>query len=264
MAVEHKTKKSNRWNAWSGDLEDLRRISRIYKGLADQRGGTIADTYVPLYPLSSVNLEARRTEIREAWQAYAIVIDRDDEIRGPVADVLGALDRRSVTSIEFTQKGEHTQHDEQFSLKFSRNPDYNEDIVTLRITSGDQGWARQALAQLTEEVEKGVPRWAWWRSISGSLLSWCIVLLSTALLIIAGSRSVGVVTTVGWLPTVIGSGLTGLLVAFWSQTPRIRNWMLPPLEITSEVGSTGARRLAGLALIILGLPIGILVNILSP
>jgi hypothetical protein len=132
------------------------------------------------------------------------------------------------------------------------------DPVTLAVKSGDQGWARQVLTSLSEEVEKGVPRWAWWRSPAGGAILGAItalIALAVTLLVVPASVGMPFRLLVG-----LGMGVAAQVIVGRS---KFINWFLPPLEVASQGGSSGGRRLAGLGLLLLSVPIGILVNLLT-
>jgi len=261
MAVQHRTKKENKWWAWSGELDDLRRIGSVFRDLVEQRKSAIlneldrgredsADASVASY-------ERRRTEFSEKWCASASLHDGDDQIDGSIAEVLDELDRRSSTRLEFSSTGMYTAAaGEELRVVFSRLSYIH--AVYLTVRSGDQGWARQVLTLLSEEIEKGVPKWAWCRSIWGHILIFLVV--NTVCVVSASFLLPPLLTSIPRVVIASGILVTAQIVV---SLPGVMRWFFPPFEVTSQAGSSGGRHLAVLGVVLLGVPIGIIVNLLT-
>ena len=258
--MQHRTKKENKWWAWSGELDDLRRIGSVFRDLVAQRGSTILNEFdrgrEDSADPSVASHERRKTEFSEKWRASASLHDGDDQIDGSIAEVLDELDRRSATRLEFSSTGMYAAAaGEELRVVFSRSSYIQ--AVHLKVRSGDQGWARQVLTLLSEEIEKGVPKWAWCRSLWGRIL---ISLVVTVCLVSALFLLPPLLTSIP--RAVIASGII-LTVQIVVSSPGVVRWFFPPFEVTSQAGSSGGRRLAVLGVVLLSVPIGIIVNLLT-
>jgi hypothetical protein len=278
MPVQHRTTRKNHWLAWSGELDDLRRIGRIFSELVQRRKESLdAELDTNNEPGSTEGpAEQWRRAVLQNFAPVATLEDGDDRIVGPVDDVLAELDRRSVSELALKTETDGyalSMVHEGVDLTFRRKVGslYDHESVTLEISSRDQGWARQTLTQLTEEIEKGVPRWAWFRSkagraiigltvaIAGVLTFYSLVSIPDQLSLWGTPLSSQIVLTIRLAAVVAPPALLGYLAA----SNAAIDWFMPRFEVTSQASSTGGRRLAGLGLLVLSIPIGILVNLIS-
>lgn len=259
MAVQHKTTKKNQWTAWSGELEDLRRLGQSFTELVSKHGVALLASYEESHahewPETS---ERQKKEFEDRWRAFAELRDGDDQIEGAVDEVLAELDRRSAVSLELSATSAYTALcGEEIKLVFHRNAVRY--AVSLEVKSGDQGWARQVLTLLSEQIEKGVPkRWAWCRTPWGhSAIGTAVFAVAYVLVQILLPSSLTLLPR-----TLIATGIS-LLLEVIVLLKGVLDWFFPPFEVTSRAGSSGGRRLAGLGLLLLSVPIGILVNLLT-
>jgi hypothetical protein len=263
MAVRHQTTKENTWSAWSGELEDLRRIGRLFSSLVEQRRAplwaAISGEYVvnPETPGAESVAERRKADFDRRWKAVATLQDGDDQIEGPINEVLAELDPRTISRLEFSATSHYIgAAGDAIGLTFNKENLFQP--VVLDVRSSDQGWARQALTSLSEEIERGVPKWARWRSFLGKMgvsVAICLVVYLIATILLPSSLHT-------WIRTLTASAIA-IAVALVATSFRSLDWFLPPFEVRSQGTSTGGRRIAGLALLLLSVPIGILVNILT-
>jgi hypothetical protein len=169
--------------------------------------------------------------------------------------VLAELDPRSFTRIEFNaiSAGTAVPGDGLVLVFNTRNGDFP---VSLSAHSSDAGWARQALSSLSEEIDKGVPRWAPVRSMWGrSIVAVVVGLIAWALALAILPSTITALNKI--IAAVIVGGIVGLALG------RAFDWFFPPLEVTTQGSNAGTRRLAGLGLLVLSVPLGILVNLLT-
>jgi hypothetical protein len=257
VSVRRKTTKDHAWRAWSGDPAELRRVGAIFSDLVDQRRAPLWATYEPSPDALPVTLERHASEFQAQWRAVAKLRDGDDEIEGPIEAVLAELDPRSFCRIEFVamSAGTAVPADGLVLVFNARNQSFP---VSLSAHSSDAGWARQALALLSEEIDKGVPRWAPLRSFRGTmmvgLIVWAAVYALMLLVLPSAWSTVDRTTLAGIVSVVAGVGV---------QHARISNWFFPPLEVTTAGGNSGTRRIAGLGGLLLTVPLGVLVNLLT-
>ncbi|WP_448623568.1 hypothetical protein [Geodermatophilus sp. URMC 64] len=260
MSVRHKTTKTNTWLAWSGELNDLRRIGRLFTSVVEDRGPALWASYEAEnldVASSSIDGGWRKEDFDKRWRASAKLQDGDDEIEGPIDEVLAELDPRTIDRLEFSATSDHTViPGDAIALVFNRGNSYSP--ISLVVRSSDHGWARQVLSSLSEEVEKGVPRWARWRSIAGrAAISWATYVAVYVLLLLI------LPTALAPLPRQIIAIGAGIVVAFAAASSRSLDWLLPPFEVRSQGTSTGGRRITALALLLVSVPVGVLVNVLT-
>jgi len=257
MTVRHKTSKSNAWPAWSGELEDLRRIGRLFESLIEQRRPDLWASHDDQADESPTLKEWRKQRFEEGWRAVAELQDADDQVEGGIEEVLAELDPRSLARLTLRASSDETLVPGDgiapvLNARSESNP------VRLSVNSSDQGWARQALSALSEEIAKGVPKWGRWRSASGRMTLSVVVFLFvnfTGLMLFYSSAQ--------GLVRAAACSAIGIIAGLIVHSTRVINWFLPPLEVTSQAGSTGARRLAGLGALLASVPIGILINLLT-
>jgi hypothetical protein len=127
--------------------------------------------------------------------------------------------------------------------------------VQINVQSSDLRWTRLTLAELSEEIEKGVPWWAWLRSTIGVLLTSAVAFSGAIVAIwqlIGENRQENLI----WLTTFLMTPMA-LLVGLAGKW-----WLLPAFEVTPvDGGTSGGKRIAYWAAILLSVPIGIAVNI---
>ena len=231
-ALEHKVSRSRRWQAWAGDLEDLMKLGRTLEEAAHQLD--------PDWPGIS-----------------ATVVEGTDHISGPIGDVVSSIDRRSASSVSFAVASE-MRHLYDFLSATVGKEGYQQG-ASVNVSSSNTAWARQTFARLSEEVEKGVPRWAllrtpWGRRLVG--VAGGLAMFSALALALAGLTRVAVV-----YPASAGAGLA---TAWLLTRRRTIDWLFPAFEILGPGGtSTGSRRLATLISLAASVVVGIIVNLMT-
>ena len=88
--------------------------------------------------------------------------------------MLEELDRRTVKSVKISTN--FPGYEEMVSLVFQKGDSYDNYGVRLDIESTNPGWAKQCLAQLSDEVDKSVPKWSFFLSIKGRVFALVVVL----------------------------------------------------------------------------------------
>ncbi|WP_147457835.1 hypothetical protein [Micromonospora sp. BL1] len=104
------------------------------------------------------------------------VVDRYEEVFGKIDPVLDEMDRRSTRSVRFAADG--TTPPDRIMRSVSEfvtdgvhvrlgTPKTSlaggDDPARVIVTSPSAGWARASFARICDEVEKGVPKWAFMR-----------------------------------------------------------------------------------------------------
>ena len=261
MEVQHRTKKYNSWPAWSSELDDLRKLGARVEKLANDRIEDFVAEYERNATDKRSDSDKERTKryIRNGLRVSAEFLDGDDEVQGPIPDVLNELDRRTTRQLSFKVDASHvpTMNGERIVLSFSRKKEGNS--VELEVQSSDPGWARQALTILSEEVEKGVPKWARARTRAGQFLVALAVAVPTVIIAALLFPS----HWPAWQRVLVGL-IPATVVACITVMPEIISWLFPSFEITSDSGgSTGGRRIAAALALVASVPLGIVVNLIT-
>lgn len=244
--LESRTVRRRNWLAWAGTTDELRSIGRIVERLFDsitvpEGGGSPADS---VFGVDKLTFETTVTH-------------GDDAVWGGLDRALSELDRRTVTSVSFritTRIGE-----DRLRVELSWRDLYYP--VRLVISSPDPGWAKQAFTSISEEIDKGRPRWAWVCS------GWGRSIVTTSSTITFATGVSLLVAPFVHSPTfrlsiVIGIELVMLVLVGVSQ--RTYRWIFPAVELIVPGGtSTGSRRFAFIGSLALTVAVGILVNFIS-
>ena len=262
------SKKSLRWTAWAGDLSEIRRIGRIVEEMFEVRKQAIEalktdhedeDSDASQRPSVSYRLPDDIVVDREAPYAIMVIVD-DEHVSGDIETLFPEIDRRSVQLLSFVAAA---SREDQLFVKFSRRPsDYS---VLVQAASQDTGWVRQSMSRLADDIEKGVPWWefmhrpCWARRIVNSCV-FLIAAVSVFLMMPTYEYSSGTYFLTAFrAPIAMAGGVGGFLFFEW-----LSKWMFPRLELLGEgVQPSGTRRIVGLSLVLVSIPIGVLVNWIS-
>jgi hypothetical protein len=203
------------------------------------------------------------------------VVDRNEEVFGPTRSVLEEMDRRSTLQLHFYVDGLRSR-DAGFRYLSNSVSDgiyvrigsgssriprgfVDDSAVEISVTSPSAGWARATFSHLCDEIDKGVPRWSFLRKQGyQALLQLIIVLVPTSAVAIAVPKS-------EWVSTIylVGS-IIGISLVLSGALRRLMDWMLLAFEITQDGGQpSGTRRLVALLGILVTIPIGIFVNLIT-
>lgn len=168
-----------------------------------------------------------------------------EHVSGPFDEMAEEFDFRTYTGVDMLLGPEYASGDKiilsiqpRAALKEWRDPQ-----VQLRVESGDPGWTKQAVAQLSDEVDLGRPRWGclftrWGRNFFNTVVC--------AAIFIPG---VNLLQTTTSLPSAAILAIWGVAifaiswVIVWFNFPLKQ--LLPPVEILPDGASPkGARALA--------------------
>jgi hypothetical protein len=243
-------------------MDALRRIARLLEEIAARRSEDLANSSAAATENEGSGHVASQRDVKVS----AILSGQGDEISGPIADVFAEFDRRHPGNLEL--RIEENKVKTVAVLLGSKETSYfgfHEDgsppraPILLGVKSSDRGWARQAFVQLSEEIQKGVPAWSWLCREGGTLFSFVVTL--------AVFMATGFVLS--WpipqnsFPPALGIFI-GLGVVASFATLIFHSWLFPRFEVNFEgMKSSGSRRLAWLGTLLLAIPIGILVNVLT-
>lgn len=262
--IKRNTQLSREWNSWCGSIEDIRRLGKLADDLMSEHKRDliakrkeelgIVDSDASGQSVDKYN-KVQLEEYEKRIQFSMIISHKGNSVEGDIDDVLPELDRRRVTEIEFCGGTSRLVND----LKISFRWNWFQKPVALSISSSNTGWANQAFARLSDEIDAGRPKV---RLIHHWLGGWLFGILSvlsmgysTYLILdkMTGSWRGGVVLLVAALTA--GGVAAGLL----------SKKLFPALEIVADgtMGSS-ARRLVTIALsVLVAFIVGIVVNRLS-
>ncbi|MFI9814003.1 hypothetical protein [Saccharothrix variisporea] len=265
--ITRRTDLKRRWHSWSGSGRDLKRLGRLVESLIADRRKAFASEFDELYDStygiradSKASLDYKEERRRQYDSEFGVTIRIDHggaSISGPVDEVLEEMDRRRVTNIRLSGDFPSLSRGEALEIEFNWN--WALDPVTLRVSSGDQGWANQAFARLSEEIDVGKPKTNFFLRPAGSVflavVSW--LLLGASLFLIFENFSEKVRSAVA----VMGGLGLGLLTALGLFSRKL----LPPLEVVEEGGSgaAGRRLTIFLTSVLLAAIVGVVVNRIS-
>lgn len=184
----------------------------------------------------------------------------NDSARGSFADVAAEIDRRTVSRLEFRISGRSFLSEPTLLLVFEFSRAF-EPAATLEVGNSDRGWVNQAVSMISEEVDKGVPRWAVVHKLPVRILVGVSLLMSVAF-------TVGQLLQLAGVPApwwILLNNLAGVAVAL---PLLVRDkgwiWLFPKVEIlTPGSDPTGSRRISFAAGLILTVTLGVLVNTIS-
>ena len=273
-AVTRRTKQTRTWRSWCGEVQDLRRVVAMVGELAESRWSEIRSS-----ELSKNAGDATRISKQVAVEME--IVDGTDSVSGAPDAVLAELDRRTVQSVKIAADFPEGD-DEVLSVSFSKgagksiHPDSSTvsargssdeaDGVTLLVESRNPGWAKQCLAQLSDEIDKSVPKWSFFLSPFGQVSTLVFVLL------VAYGIAVGIEARHMHEGLGNASQLTafvGIVVAFFiytmsSSVTRAWHWMFPSFELYGEGGSSSAsRRIAAVVAFVASIIAGLLASLIT-
>lgn len=274
--VKRQTTKGREWKSWAGSLADLKALTNAVERNFEQRRNTILS-----------DLDKRLSEMKEGvgkdetqWdrnryskkRVEVAVEDGSDSSQGPPEQILEEIDRRTVREVRIS--GE-LGHRDEVSVLFARQPAFGKPGIRLKVISPDQGWARQTFAHLSDEIEKGVPRW--WGNLRGSpLLGWgtaAALWLAATLILYSVLKDRPPSSEVKLqLSDPITSAIFGATVVFilfvmggiFDILEKVQMHLFPPFELTGEDGaSSGSKRIAYVVTLTLSVVTGVVVNLLT-
>jgi hypothetical protein len=238
--VRRITRRERPWSAWAGSTAELERIGNaMAKLVAARREARIAEMKAdePKAPGPDEYATSRRRDWEgdlrrlEEITVRASLVDRnEDEVTGDISAVLAEFDRRTYRKVVFKASYPYTwDSDEVFVVVMKRdNPNAG---VTLKVTSNDQGWAKQAMAEVSEEIDRGAQWWSFalrpWGAAAVNLAVYISVYLTALLIIEIPSKWPSWIEGSGCVVIAFVAGLTFSLTRLWS-------WTFPSIEIIPE------------------------------
>ncbi|WP_436687164.1 hypothetical protein [Micromonospora sp. URMC 106] len=192
----------------------------------------------------------------EILPSLVMKLEHEDKATGAIAELMPEIDRRSVRKISFI--GAVTPK-ERIMVTLSREDSYY-GAAQVIVESTDPGWTRQAFSELADEIDKGVPRWAYMQEQATPTLLTCSL---TSGLLAAGVALAAPLKEIE-AKTFLAGVIALLLTAFLFLGESVRNWFFPRFEVLGEGAQpSGTRRLVALGLVLISVPIGLWVNMVS-
>ena len=255
--VVRRTSLTRKWKSWSGELQDLQRLISLVEQLAVQR--MPETTIVTSGEQDPEGGNAQKKLVR------VTIIDGTDSTNGPPKEVLGELDRRTVDIVQIRTSLPTGDDDLIVSLsKIDRRSEpFARMGVAVDIKSSNPGWARQCLAQISNEIDKSVPKWSFFLTMLGRLVLLALGFAAvTCVALLIEARHIHKAFE-GW---AIFTVFITLFIASWSWIwgPPLIQWLFPSFELYGEGGSSsGGRRLAALIGSLAAFLLGIIVNLIT-
>ncbi|WBQ05781.1 hypothetical protein [Kribbella sp. CA-293567] len=277
-SVQRVTKRPRIWHAWAGSADQLERIGAVVADLVERRKESLVTKYLEDHPAPpdreteqaqehsyfpytthKAVTDAAIRDIEAACQFRASLTDRtSDEATGDLESIFAEFDRRTYRKIIFYCSFGGHEYVEKEKLLLTMERDTEEPGVRLVVESADPGWAKQASAEISEEVDKGSQRWGIIHSPFGMvgvtfvlwmLLATLIYLLTTLANFDWFIRSI-LVTIIS---LIVALGLMLIELTYW--------WMFPSMQILADgERSSGVRGLGYIALLLLTTVIAVAVN----
>jgi hypothetical protein len=264
--------KQRHWRAWAGTLQDVIRLSeRLEELVNSRRQGLLAELGLRDPDLGDASssepaLTERRDENLKASLIYEFQLEMgygegDDVAIGRPEQIIQEIDRRSVELLTIFAETEGAMSFSE-ELQVALGPSG----VELKVGSGDRGWVNQVLVAVTEEVEKGVPGWAWVRRNYGRSAFVAVVLICLAVIVsLLIARHVPRKSEGSFLGITIASVVVLWFIFTGAQlTNRFIDWLFPAFQILPDGGrSSGTRRLAFVGSLLLTICLGVIVNLIT-
>lgn len=274
-SVQRSSQRDKQWPAWSGDIAEIRRIAetveRLHKArlssLRMEESAVVESTEVLEQQIRNIHNIPPERDVHitfaqqrggeyEIFPSLVMKLEHDDKATGSIAELMPEIDRRTVQQITFIGA---LGPKERIAVALTRSGSYDV-AVQVKVESTDPGWARQAFSELADEIDKGVPRWAYMQEQKMPSVLTC-ALVSSLL-------GLGIALAIPVDGTDVKLSIAGfiafMLTTFLVVSDSVRNWLFPRFEVLGDgAQSSGTRRLAALALVLVSVPIGLWVNVVS-
>ncbi|MEU8371984.1 hypothetical protein AB0C22_02545 [Micromonospora sp. NPDC048894] len=240
--------KRRSWPAWQGDAEQFQRLAAALKQVEQER------------------LEKRLTSSEDAIESevFMSVRERIDNYGGPLDAIIKQFDRRTALGVTFRVK---VGIEDSIELDLAGREFFPE--VELHVRSTDLDFTRTTYARLSDEIDKGIP---WWGKVSPILRN--ILALTTATTLLVATVSLIAYRSKEFHLSDLGrvafaASFSAALATFGGMVTGIARrgpmeWFFPQFEVTGDGVSSATRRVTTIVLLVLSIPIGILVNVISP
>ena len=275
--VKHRTARTRQWKAWSGTRQDIERIGRAARTLFDKR----ADSYINAVradldeDLVGKVLENEMDRVQSRMEFVATVTHGSDSSIGPLDDVLRELDRRSVSRMSIVGDVDGYGREQiKVEMIWSGDDSYARPGVTLEVNSYELGWANEAVATMSSEIDKGRPKWDVVHHIAARIALQTVLssmILTIELWVILSLLGYGrddklYFSSPGnpllWMLLVCGT--TAVLITVLFMRDKSYHWIFPPVEIRGDgQDSTTIRRVALFVSPLVAFVLGLLVNVVS-
>lgn len=267
MSVDRTVTQDRTWKAWVGSFAQLERIHSRLKELAvDRQSALLAAIPEPLPGDADDPWELRyerekqtraRADITDKYKVVARLASPGEAISGTFDEVKQEFDTRTFTRLAFsidTPLGS----DDRVVLRFDPykkkggNPPPD---LHLDVKSSDRGWALQVMAQVSDEIQRGVPRWSWlykgWAAGLGTVVLYIAFLVSLRPLLKLIPKTSD---TTAELVAAVASIVLALALN-WNS--RLLYTILPPIEITHDGNQSSASRSIGFLFGVIVVPVAI-------
>lgn len=245
------TSRSRRWKTWAGDIKEIHAIADIFENAATKVRNKILEQHE-----EHEETDVYCTCLSDAKSAVATarISEGSESISGSLHAVVAAIDRRTFQRMTFKLEGYSSPH---LQLKFdSEFGSLDGQGLTLEVSSSWRDWVRQTFTELSDEIDKGVPRWHFLRTVPGlALITLVGGLAGFCIALPMFNSGNDVISSLGTSPIILLMILSPISAYVWA---------FPGFEITHEGGTTtGARRLAFMCALLLSIPIGIVINLIT-
>jgi len=296
ISAERSTDKERIWPVWVGSIDDLTRLAVLVEQATEVRRKALltdydeetkrqlayVETSTPKLPIGSskfawlasendlteitkqnlresieLNRRLERATLDRRLRMTTTMVDGDDTTSGEIKAVLAELDKRTVKSVTFSMDIYEDRAEVILDRKNRKSSEYGAKLI---VKSPDLGWARQTFTQLSEEIAKGVPGYAWIRQRRGRFAVACgagiLPVLVVALMVLPSVPS-----KAQWIVWISGFYVAIMAVVIVSAPDWLFDWLAPRFEVTGEDSqSTGNRRIGAVVAPVVAIVIGIIVN----
>ena len=237
------TKRERTWQTWTGSADQLKRIGKaMEKSVYVRRDALIADynrAHPPPEPVDDKEsighlkyldrvreIQRGREQIQaECGLRVSLTEHNRGEVSGPVEAVLAEFDRRTYRELTFEGVFPYRSVGrDELVLQLHRSTPHR--AVALTVASSDRGWAKQALAEISEEVDSDKKWWGRFRTpfIFAAFGAICVMLHITLYLLFA---------LLPWSElarAAVASACVAALAIGLGLSERMSQWIFPPLQ----------------------------------
>ncbi|MFG1818531.1 hypothetical protein ACGFIF_32530 [Kribbella sp. NPDC049174] len=275
------TRRHREWQAWTGTTADLERIAKVMSQLMDQRRESLVAKYEAEHPKPTAPVDEEKAaedvtatvyfelmDYKSAMQQrdaelerlndvgvrFSLVDNHSDEVIGDPAAVLMEFDKRTYRALTFEGRFPPRHYGESLSIKMNRSTPAPG--VKFEVESVDPGWAKQAMAEISEEIDHGAPWWGFFRSMLGTVIFNLIVYL---MVVVTFSL---LVDLADWKNKYwIAAAAAGVFVIAMQVVESSFRLIFPPVEIVAEGEKPrGARVIPYLVALALAAVVSVAVN----
>ena len=242
-----------RWRAWTGTVPQVERLHSQVVALATaRRDSKLAELGEGPDPTDkSVDAQwerrrflERREEISAAYKVAVRIKSDDETIEGNWTEVMSEFDSRTYNELRLSCQRYGSEDRLVVTICPARRAAEIAPGIWLEVQSTDRGWALQSQAQVSDEIDRGVPRWAWMHSIPATVALGMLIYAAVVLplLIVIAKVNLGWIAILAWIGVILVGGIVQYVATR-------RDWLirrvLPPVEILHEgQDSSGSRAIS--------------------